>query len=245
MLVFHTIFTPAGAQSLKVAAAANTLFVMKALQADFKEKTGIEMTVITGSSGKLTAQIRNGAPYDLFLSADTDFPDELYKSGFTIGKPKVYALGSLIICSGSGLDLKNWKTLLSGSSVSKIAMANPALAPYGKAAEQALKQARLWEKLQPKLVLGESISQVNTYLVTGSVAVGFTTEALISEYRATASSPLRWVRINPNTYQPIRQAAVLLSYSKKENYNAALKFFNYLSSPAAKQLLKLNGYHIP
>jgi molybdate transport system substrate-binding protein len=237
------------AQTLKVAAAANTQFVMKALQEDFKKRSGIEVMVITGSSGKLAAQIKNGAPYDLFLSADMDFPLNLYNSGFALTRPKVYALGSLIVCGGSGLDLKNWRSLLSGHSVSKIAIANPALAPYGKAAEQALRHERLWDSVQSKLVLGESISQVNTYVVTGSVPVGFTTEALIHEYRAGTDNPdrkpLQWLRISPQIYEPIRQGLVLLKYSKKDNYAAALKFFNYLSSPAAKELLKQNGYRIP
>jgi len=231
------------AQTLRVAVAANAQFVMKVLLADFKKKTGIESEIIAGSSGKLTAQIKNGAPYDLFLSADMDFPAALYKEGFALTPPKVYALGSLIVCSTSGLDVKNWQTLLRHNSVKKIAIANPALAPYGKAAEETFRYYNLWNQVKGKLVLGESISQVNTYLTTGVVSIGFTTEALVHE--SPSVQKLQWARIDPNVYKPIQQGMVILSYAKQGNYGNAVKFFNYLSSPAAKQLLKKNGYQIP
>ena len=231
------------AQTLRVAVAANTQFVMKALQADFKRKTGIETQMITGSSGKLAAQIKNGAPYDIFLSADMEFPKTLYHEGFGINRAKVYALGSLIVCSTSDFDLKNWRSLLTTSKVTKIAVANPVLAPYGKAAEQALRHYGLWGKISTKIVSGESISQVNTYISTGVVSLGFTTEALVHE--SPDASKLKWTKIDHNAYKEIQQGMLILTYAKKHNYEKALKFFNYLQSPAAKQLFRKNGYRIP
>jgi molybdate transport system substrate-binding protein len=231
------------AQPLRVAVAANAQFVIKALQADFKKRTGIEIEVITGSSGKLTTQIKNGAPYDIFLSADMDFPNALYKEGFGINPPKVYALGSLIVCSTSDLELKNWRNLLTTSKVNKIAVANPVLAPYGKGAEQALRHYGLWNKINSKMVLGESISQVNTYISTGVASLGFTTEALI--YESPDAAKLKWVKVDDKVYDEIKQGMLILTYAKKHNYDKALKFFNYLQSPAAKQLFKKNGYRIP
>lgn len=242
-LLCSLFFFNASAQRLRIAVAANAQFVIKKLQADFKKKTGIETEAIIGSSGKLAAQIKNGAPYDLFLSADMQFAEMLFKDGFGISKPIEYASGSLIICTGSNIDLQNWQNLLSKSSINKIAIANPKLAPYGEAAEQALRKYRLWDKLQSKLVFGESIAQVNTYLTTGVVPVGFTTEALIHEY--PGQNKLKWQRIDPKSYEKIRQGMIVLSHAKKGNYKQAMAFYNYLSSVAAKSIFKQNGYLVP
>ena len=231
------------AQPLRVAVAANAQFVTKALQADFKKKTGIETEVIVGSSGKLTAQIKNGAPYDVFLSADMEFPKALYNEGFGINRPKVYALGSLIVCSTSDFDVKNWRNLLVTGKVNKIAIANPALAPYGKAARQVLRNYGLWDKINTKMVFGESISQVNTYIAAGAVSLGFTTEALICE--SPDAAKLKWLKVDHKAYDEIKQGMLILLYAKKGNYNKAIKFFNYLQSPAARQLFVKNGYRIP
>lgn len=233
----------AKAQPLRVAVAANAQFVMKALKADFRKKTGIEIELISGSSGKLTAQIKNGAPYDIFLSADMDFPNVLYNEGFGVNRPKVYALGSLIVCGTSDLDLKNWRSLITSSKVKKVAIANPALAPYGKAAEQALQHYGLWNKINSRIVLGESISQVNTYISTGVVSFGFTTEALL--YESQEAVKLKWVKIDPKIYDEIQQGMLILTHAKKSNYDKALKFFEYLQSGAAGNLFKQNGYRIP
>lgn len=236
------IVSIATAQShpLRLAVAANAQFVIKALQADFKKKTGIETEAIVGSSGNLTAQIKNGAPFDIFLSADMDYPDKLFKEGFAITKPKEYALGSLIVCSKGNLELKNWRLLLPGSDIQKIAIANPTLAPYGKAAEEVLRHYELWDKVTSKLVFGESISQVNTYITTGAVTLGFTTEALIYEY--PDKDKLKWVRVDKSVYGKIRQGLIVLNYSRKGNYSNAMKFYNYILSPEAKQILKQFGY---
>src|SRR5471030_2047748 len=130
--------TPTFAQSLKVAVAANLQSVIKVLGQDFKQKTGIGIEPIVGSSGNLTTQIKNGAPYDLFLSADMTFPEALFKEGFSAKKPVVYAQGSLIICSNQDIGFENWERLLMTERIKKIAIANPAIAPYGKAAEETL-----------------------------------------------------------------------------------------------------------
>lgn len=235
--------SPSLSQALRVAVAANAQFVIGALQADFKQKTGIEMETIIGSSGKLTAQIKNGAPYDFFLSADMEFPNQLFKDGFGLTEVKEYASGSLIICSIDALDLKNWQQLLLQNKISKVAIANPSLAPYGKAAEQALLHYKLWDKVNDKLVFGESISQVNTYITTGSVSLGFTTEALIHEYRS--KDKLKWERLDSKIYGKIRQGMLVLRYARNRNFEKAMKFYNYLSSASAKQLLKKYGYQVP
>lgn len=226
------------AQSLKVAVAANLQGVIKVLQQDFTQKTGITIEPIVGASGNLSNQIKNGAPFDIFLSADMAFPESLYNSGFTISKSTVYALGSLIICSNQNLDLNHWEQLLHGNSVKKIAIANPATAPYGKAAQEVLQRKNLLQKVQPKIVYGESISQVNIYITTGAAEVGFTTEALISD--VANKQKLYWKKIDSKIYQPIQQGIVILKHAAGNTQ--ADKFFKYILRPAAQQIFKKYGY---
>jgi molybdate transport system substrate-binding protein len=243
IIVFIAFHIAGFGQPLRVAVAANAQYVVKALQADFKKKTGINLEIISGSSGKLTAQIKNGAPYDLFLSADMDMPLHLFQTGFGLSKPRVYASGSLIICSALNVSLKNWPALLIQPQIIKIALANPTLAPYGKAAEATLRHYKLWDNVQSKLIFGESIAQVNTYLTTGAVPVGFTTEALI--YENLKKKKLNWVRVDPKLYPAIQQGVIVLKHAQKNNQKQAMQFYNYLFSAAAQQLFRQNGYQVP
>jgi molybdate transport system substrate-binding protein len=228
------------AQNLKVAIAANLQPVMKSLQADFMQKTGIIVDAISGPSGNLTTQIKNRAPFDIFLSADTEFPEELFKNGFATKKPVVYAAGTLIICSAQRVDFTNWAKLLPGPSIEKIAIGNPAIAPYGKAAEEALKHEKIYDKVQDKIVLGESITQVNTYITTGVVQAGFTTLSLVKD--AANKTRLYYKIINPKTYSPIEQGMVLIK-QPRPNPDAE-KFYRYILSPAAKKIFTRYGYHV-
>ncbi|TDQ11273.1 molybdate ABC transporter substrate-binding protein [Pedobacter metabolipauper] len=238
-LIFHGQLY---AQTLRIAVAANAQGVIKKLQADFKKRTGIETEAIIGASGKLTAQIMNGAPYDVFLSADTEFPEKLFAAGFGLKKPKIYALGSLIICGNIRGDISNWKKLIISDQAKKVAIANPKTAPYGKAAEEALRFYSLMDQVKSRLVYGESISQVNTYLQTGTVSIGFTTEAFLYENN---NKSLKWARIDKESYDEIAQGAILLAYAKKGKLTAASKFFDYLSTDAARKIISSSGYHVP
>lgn len=231
------------AQTVRIAVAANAQAVIKKLQADFKKRTGITTEVISGASGKLTTQIMNGAPYDIFLSADTQFPAKLFAAGYGVKSPKIYALGSLIICGDVKGDIKNWQKLLSTETVKKVAIANPKTAPYGTAAEQSLKFYQLEDKIKHKLVFGESISQVNTYLQTGAVNIGFTTASFL--YENGVNAKLKWVKVDQKSYKKIEQAVILLTYSKKSGNDSALKFYEYLSSASARKIIVNNGYHLP
>lgn len=228
------------AQQLKVAVAANLQGVIKVLGKDFKQKTGIEIRPIVGSSGNLSTQIKNGAPFDLFLSADMSFPENLAKEGLSTKEPAVYAYGCLIICSSQNIGFENWERLLLTRRIKKIAVANPAIAPYGKAAEESLKLKGILDDVKSKLVTGESISQVNTYITTGTVDVGFTTRALVKD--AEGKTTIYWKEIDPKTYTPIKQGMIILKQSK-ETANAQ-KFYDYMLSPAAKKILKEYGYGV-
>jgi molybdate transport system substrate-binding protein len=231
------------AQPLRIAVAANAQGVIKKLQADFKMRTGIETQVIVGSSGKLTTQIMNGAPYDVFLSADFRFPQTLFAQGFGIRKPVVYALGSLILCANTPEDLNNWQVLLKGKRAKKIAIANPESAPYGKAAKQTLQHYKLLDNVYSNLVYGESVAQVNTYIQKGVVTFGFTTEAFL--YEAKRNPNLKWVRIDQNSYEIISQGAILLTFARNGKLEQATKFFEYLTSVAARKIIGRSGYRLP
>ncbi|WP_295654926.1 molybdate ABC transporter substrate-binding protein [uncultured Mucilaginibacter sp.] len=228
------------AQSLKVAVAANLQSVIKVLDADFAQKTGIVVEPIIGSSGNLANQIKNGAPFDIFLSADMGFPQDLYTSGFAIDKAIVYASGSLIVCSTQNINLKNWQTLILTNNVAKVAVANPAIAPYGKAAIEALAQLGLADKIKTKLVTGESIAQVNTYITTGVVTMGFTSQSLLMDAGQTVK--LYWVPVEPKLYAPIEQGMVILKHAKENNLQQAEKFYQYLLSSSAKAIFIQYGY---
>src|ERR1700742_2207113 len=241
-LLFALIFFSSAlfAQSLKVAVAANLQGVIKVLGKDFKEKTGIEIEPIVGSSGNLAVQIKNGAPFDVFLSADMTFPETLFKEGFAQKQPVVYAYGSLIICSTQNIGFENWERTLLSERIKKIAIANPAIAPYGKAAEESLKLKGVLDDVKSKVVTGESIAQVNTYITTGVVDVGFTTRALIKD--AEGKTTLYWKEIDPKSYTPIKQGMIIIKQTK-ENADA-LKFYEYMLSSAAKAILKEYGYGV-
>ncbi|HTH83037.1 MAG TPA: molybdate ABC transporter substrate-binding protein [Mucilaginibacter sp.] len=226
------------AQSLKVAAAANLQSVIEVLQKDFKQKTGIDIDPIVGSSGKLVAQIKNGAPFDVFLSADMSFPESLYKESFSAKAPVVYAYGSLIICSSQDIGFENWERILMTARIKKVAIANPSVAPYGLAAEELLRKNGILENIKSKTVYGESISQVNTYITTGVVDVGFTTQALVND--PNNKTKLYWKVIDPKSYAPIQQGMVILKHA--ENNPAATKFYQYILSDDAKRIFEKYGY---
>ena len=238
--VIIVLYATAGkAQAVKIAVAANLQAVIKVLQADFEKRTGIQTTAIIGSSGKLTAQISNGAPYDIFLSADMKYPETLYSSGFAVARPVVYAGGTLILASLHMRPPQNtWAAWLLSDAVKHIAVANPALAPYGKAAEEALAAAGILEKIKPKLVYGESIAQVNTYITTGVADAGFTSQSYLFEL--PAGTVLHTAAINAGTYSAVKQGMVLLKRAAA-NKNANT-FYRYLLSARAKQIFKKYGY---
>jgi molybdate transport system substrate-binding protein len=232
--------TPAFAQNVKVAASANLQSIIKVLGKDFKQKTGITIEPIVGSSGNLTTQMKNGAPYDVFLSADMSFPETLFKEGFSTKKPVVYTLGNLIICSTQDIGFENWDRLLMTDRIKKIAVANPTIAPYGKAAEEALKGKGILNDIKSKIVYGESISQINTYITTGVVDLGFTTQALVKD--PANKTKLYWKVIDPKTYAPIEQGIILLKHA--DGNSDAMKFYQYILSPTAKTIFAEYGYRV-
>ena len=152
------------AEELTVAVAANARYPFEGIKAVFEKQNGVTVKSVIGSSGKFVTQIENGAPFDVFLSADMEYPEALAKSGFTADIPKIYAYGTLILWTLADIDLSKGIAVLTENSVHKIAIASPDTAPYGRQAVNALKHYGLYEKVAEKLVYGESVTQVNQFI---------------------------------------------------------------------------------
>jgi molybdate transport system substrate-binding protein len=225
-----------------VAIAANLATVIDELTADFaKDNKDVNIVVIPGSSGKLTSQILSGAPYDVFLSADTEYPVKIKDAGFAACEPAVYASGKLILFTTLKMDLSGGITVTARDSVKKVALANPKTAPYGRAAMAALEKAGIMEAVKGKLVYAENISAVAQYVMT-SADVGFLAKSIIfdSGLKKFNVEGVYWVDVDPSLYPKIEQSMVIL---KKGADNAAAKdFFDYMLSDRAKNIMRRYGY---
>lgn len=227
-------------QKLTIAVAANAQYVMEALRDEFTKETNIDLQLIVGSSGKLTAQIQQGAPFDVFMSADMKYPAALYKENLTVEAPKVYALGTLVLWSMQAINLSKGVSVVLQNDVKKIAIANPKLAPYGEAAVAVLKAYQVYAGCEPKLVFGESIAQVNQYILSQAVQAGFTAKSVVMEPAMKGKG--KWIELDRTKYTPIEQGVVLLKNAKGQNLLAARKFVDFLFSNQAKAIFKQYGY---
>jgi molybdate transport system substrate-binding protein len=244
LFIFLTVFTSiAGFTQIKitVAVAANMQYAMEALKAEFNktDKTGI--SIVLGASGKLTQQIMQNAPFDIFISADTSFPEKLMQNNLAAEPPKVYAQGILVLWSAKpgiqpAADLK----LLLNENIQHIAIANPKTAPYGAAAEFIIKKYGLYDKIASKLVTGESITQASQFIATQAADIGFTAKSIVIS--AEMKGKGKWIELNHSDYPPIKQAAVLLKYGSENHPAAAKKFYDFLFSKQAKAIYKNFGY---
>ncbi len=232
--------TPAPDRPSLVAAAANLQPVLTELVPLFERQQKGKLTLNTGSSANLVRQIQQGMPAELFLSADEDFALRLFDAGLTLDRGVVYATGRIVLMvpADSALALDpQLKGLAAGvSTVSKFAIANPALAPYGKAAVQALQKLNVWPAVQGKIVLGESISQATQYVSTGAAQAGIT--ALSLALAPELAGRVRYVVIDGSLHAPVRQRMVLL----KTAGPAARAFYEFLQSPKARAVLMRYGY---
>lgn len=226
---------------ITVAVAANMQYTMQELIAEYNKTDKTKVEVVLGASGKLTQQIQNGAPFDIFISADKEFPQKLAANKLTLETPKVYAQGLLVLWSARpniqpAKDLK----LLLGSNIKSIAIANPKTAPYGHAAEAILKKYGLYDKVSSKLVTGESISQTSQFIITQNADIGFTAKAIVISKETQGKG--KWVELNAADYPPIEQSAALLKHVKENNEAAARKFYTFLYSAKAKAIYNKFGY---
>ena len=193
-----------------------------------------------GASGKLFLQIKNGAPFDVFLAADTNYPAKLVKAGFGLKSDLYdYAKGRLVLWAPKADISQHPIQYLQSSHYTHLAIANPDLAPYGLAAKQALTALGLWKALLPKLVIGENIAQTATFVRSGAAKVGIVGLASANDLKNTSQI---WV-IPSQDYQPILQQALILKQSKQ--HASAKRFCQFLQTKRIKALIKRMGYDIP
>lgn len=229
------------AGEINIAVAANVSYAIDELKAEFaKTNPDTKVQVTLGSSGKLTAQIKNGAPYGLFMAANMKYPDALYKDKIATTKPVVYAQGALAYLSSQKHDFSKGIKLLESKNIEKIAIANPKTAPYGKAAIEAIKNSGLLDKVQSKFVYAESISQTVTYAITAA-DIGFIAKSsLYSPKMKQYKKDINWVDVDAALYTPIKQGIVLLKTSKNASEYKA--FYDFILSDSAKNIFKKYGY---
>jgi molybdate transport system substrate-binding protein len=231
-------------QTLTIAAAANLKAALDILGPAFEAKhPGVKVQTSLGASGSLVAQLQQGAPFDMFLAADSDYPERLVRAGLTSGPSFSYTTGRLVVWIRGDLGLapsrEGLKVLLN-PAVKHVSLGNPALAPYGRSAETALKSAGLYEALKPKLVFGENIAQAAQYLQTGAAEAG-----LISSSQALApalAGGLTW-SVPQSLYPVQKQSGVILKRSAQPSLAEAFK--TYLLSPEAQTQLARLGYGAP
>jgi molybdate transport system substrate-binding protein len=228
-----------------VAAAANLNFALTEIADQFARDRGTRVELVFGASGTLTRQIRDGAPFELFLAADEEFPTQLTGAGLTRDAGVVYALGRLAIFAPTGSPLTvdqhldGLAHLAMAGGVGRFAIANPDVAPYGKAAEAVLRKRGLWETLRPRLVLGDTIAQAAQFATTGNAVGGLIAYSLVI---APGFADRGTHAVIPDTdYPPLRQRMVLL-----KNAGAVTEqFYTYVQSEAARAILRRHGYGVP
>lgn len=235
---------PSMAGQVSITAASDLQYAMKEIITVFEAKNpGDRIAAVFGSSGKAYSQIENGAPYDLFFSADISYPEKLRKSGAAITKPKPYAIGRMTIwvTGKSGLDARKGIRLLLDPKVRKIAMANPEHAPYGRIAEEVLKKNHVYEQVKGKLVLGENIQQTAQFVQTGAADAGMIAYSLA--LAPVLASEGRYFLVPASMHKPIVQGYVLLKPAAGNS--TAAKFEQFIGSREARSIFKRYGFTLP
>jgi molybdate transport system substrate-binding protein len=248
LLLTALLALPAGAETLLVAAASDLSYCMDELGAAFarqapQAKLKVEVKVSLGASGNFFTQIRNGAPFDVFLSADMDYPRQLARDGAADGATLMpYALGRIVLWSlDPRFDPKLGMAVLRDSRLDRIAIANPAVAPYGRAARAAIEAAGAWQAVQPKLVIGENIAQTVQFVQSGNAQVGIVSYASVLSPRLKGSGS--YYLIDDAGMAPIEQGAIVTAHGKANPL--AARFVQYLASPAARAILQRHGFGLP
>lgn len=234
--------TAAHAEKITIAAAADLKFAMDEIVTGFKKRqTGAELEVIYGSSGKFHTQIQQGAPYDLFFSADIAYPRELAKKGMAASEVKPYASGRIVLWSNNMDATKMTLASLADPKITRIAIANPKHAPYGKRAEEALKSSGLWNQLQPKLVFGENIAHTAQFVQTGNAQAGVIALSLaVSPELAKKGG---YYLIPDKLHQPLEQGYIITRQGAAKTLSK--QFAEYMGSKPARSIMTRYGFMLP
>jgi molybdate transport system substrate-binding protein len=229
------------AQTVKIAAAADLRYAMDEVVKEFKKNnSGANIEVIYGSSGNAFTQISNGAPFDVYFSADIVYPQKLKEAGLTLTDPKLYAIGRIVLWSAS-LDVSKGLSVLAEKPNIKIATANPEHAPYGQRSVEALKFYRLYEKVEKQLIFGENISQAAQFCLSGNAEAGLIALSLVLS--PTMSNQGKYFLIDEKSHRPLEQASVILNHAKGNSQ--AFSFAEFISCSAARLIFEKYGFTLP
>jgi len=238
------LIVSAHAQTITVAAAADLRPALDEIASRFQRQSGAKVNAIYGSSGNFSQQIQNGAPFDLFFSANVEYPRKLENAGLTVpGSYYEYARGKIVLLvpMTSKLDLKQGLKALLDPAIKKVAIAEPSHAPYGQATVAALKAENIYDQVSTKLVTGENISQAASFVLSGAADAGIV--ALSLALSPSIKDQVRFAEIPGSDYPPIQQACVVLKSSKQQKL--ALEFESFVKSEEATQILRRYGFEVP
>lgn len=234
----------AGAEEVTIAAASDLNFAFKELIAEYEKTTGNHVKLSLGSSGNFYAQIQNGAPFDLYFSADIGYPKKLEDAGLTVpGSLYRYAVGRIVLwaATASRLDVSKGLDVLREPGIKKIAIANPKHAPYGRAAVAAMESSHVYESVKGKLILGENISQAAQFIESGACDIGIIALSLAMA-PAMSGKGVYW-DIPVDAYPSLEQGAVILKQSK--NQEAARRFLEFLKNSQGQDIMRRYGFTLP
>ena len=234
----------AAAGEITIAAASDLNFVFRELATEYEKSTGDHVRLSLGSSGNFYAQIQNGAPFDLYFSADIAYPRKLEEAGLTApGSLYPYAIGRIVLWAGKGspLDLSRGLDVLHEPAIKRIAIANPKHAPYGRAAVAAMEHAQVYDRVKDKLVLGENISQAAQFVESGAADVGIIAMSLALAPPMQAAGHYR--EIPADAHPPIEQGAVILKGAK--NQERAKAFLSFVQGAEGQTMMKRYGFVAP
>jgi molybdate transport system substrate-binding protein len=241
LFVIMTItVAPASAEQALVAVAANFVPPFREIALEFEKSTGHQLQVAGGSSGNFYSQIKNGAPFDVFFSADMERPKLLEDEGFGVkGTRLTYAVGRLVLWSPNA-DLVKGEETLRFKQYKRLAIANPKTAPYGLAAMQAMQKLEIWESLQPQIVMGENLGQTMGFIESGNAQLGFVALSQVMDPKIKGKGS-HW-NVPTNLHEPIKQDVILLT--KGKDNPAAKALMEFMSGPQAKGVIERYGYEL-
>ena len=229
------------AESLTIAVASNFADTAKQLVEEFEADSGHDVQLIPGSSGRFFAQILNGAPFDIFLSADREKPAALVEAGLAKSESRfTYAIGRLALWSRDQTLVSGDASVLQTDKFKKLALASPRLAPYGKAAREVLNKYGLYDELSARLVQGENIAQAYQFVFTGNAELGFVALSQVMKGEALDSGSA-WI-VPGDLHLPIRQDGVILTNGV--SVNASEAFMNFIKTPASRAIIASYGYGV-
>lgn len=242
-LLWVGLLAAAASAQITVATAASVQFAMEDLLSAFAKKTGFEAKAVYGASGALVTQIRSGAPFDVFVSADAGFPDSLKAAGQAAGKPETYGYGTLVLWTTKDLDLSRGVAGLTNPAFAKIALADVKKAPYGREAAKALARAGVYDSVSARLVFGENISQVTQYVITGNADAGFDAKSIVAAPEMKGRG--KWVEVDPVLYDEITQKMVMTRAGYRDHPKESAAFMEFVLSGEGRKILAAHGYALP